>query len=110
MVSSTTITSAGAPALISAMQRAIEVGVRDHAFSTRAFCAASSASFCAFSASLRLAAPAILGSAHVGQHAGIDREVVGEPPRAGLDLKDLAAPRNGRAWRVPDFLEERPAE
>jgi len=25
------------------MQRAIEVGVRDHAFSTRAFCAASSA-------------------------------------------------------------------
>jgi hypothetical protein len=40
----------GAPALISAMQRAIEVGVRDQAFSTRAFWAASSASFCAFSA------------------------------------------------------------
>ena len=47
MVSSTTTTSAGAPFLISAMARAIEVGVRDQAFSTRAFCAASSAAFCA---------------------------------------------------------------
>ncbi len=48
--------------MISAMQRAIEVGVRAHAFSTRAFCAASSVSLCALSILLRMTAPSSVGS------------------------------------------------
>ena len=60
MVSSTTITLVGDAAFISAMTRAMEVGVRDHAFSTRAFWAASSACFCARNASWRARAAAPL--------------------------------------------------
>ena len=120
MVSSTTTTSSGAPFLISAMARAIEVGVRDQAFCTRAFCAASSACFCAAERVLarprRRAVDAggrlpqrLERRIDVGDDAGIDGEVVGQARRRGFDLQHLAARRERRAGRVPDFLEERPA-
>ena len=60
MVSSTTTTSAGDPAFSSAITRGMEIGVRDHAFSTRAFCAASSAWRCCRKTSWRARAAAPL--------------------------------------------------
>ena len=50
------------------------------------------------------------GRADIGDHAGIDREIVGQPRRRRLDLQHLAARRERRAGRVPDLLEERPAD
>ncbi len=50
------------------------------------------------------------GGTDVGDHAGIDREIVGQPRRRGLDLQHLAARRERRARGVPDLLEERPAD
>ena len=46
----------------------------------------------------------------VGEHAGIEREIVGKACRRRLDLQHLAARRERRARRVPHLLEERPAD
>ena len=124
IVSSATIALAGVPARISAIARAIEVGVRAQAFSTRAFCAAASCFFISASAALRLPRPRAKPSsadcrqrhverrqarARLGHHAGIEGEIVGQARRRLLDLQQLGASRERRAGCVPDFLEERTA-
>ena len=113
----------GSAALISAMARAIEVGVRDQAFSTRAFCAASSASFCARNASCacprRRAVDAgrrlpqrLEGRADIGDHAGIDREIVGQArrrrPRSAAPCSPPGTASRART-RLPRRTARRPS-
>ena len=104
MVSSTTTTLAGDAAFSSAT-RAMEVGVRDQLDARlvprhRPASAPERILACPRGGSVDAGGrlpQRLEGGVDVGDHAGIDREIVGHARRRGFDLQHLAAGRERRA-------------